>query len=821
MHQGKKLKSAYEPGEVRLGIPYGISGACALIYQVVWYHVFEEHLGASQTTFLVVLCAFIGGLGLGAISSRKFYGWLSGKIGGHGLRNYGRTELAITLSALVLTGLTQLPLAALVGHFPYRSIQAEGLTLFTPTLLYEGAKIGLALLAVGVPCFLMGLTFPYLCSLFPGDARLPSRLYRDNTLGASLAVLLTEFWGLPVIGYFGCLALAAGGTLLLGLWFMRNESLDAPEPFVALPDRSRVERGRFSIAPAIFSGFFCGGLQALAFILIKLTMGPTRGVFALLAFFSILGIWLASAFVHRVRPSRKTLLTLAWFGLAWCLAAWWIEPRFSEALVSIGAFRLTSASPYLAAFFTAAVGAGSIIFVPYMLWSTLLPDLCDRKQAAGEDISGTYGWNTLSFLAGVLVFGWALQSVHFFFAARAFAFTALLGLLLVTFSSWSRPVPPLRLGSLVAVAVFGIFFLPRGLEMRLVAGLGKGVRTVEAYRSNAQHLFWVRGGAEPASRTLMFDRHPMSGTSHGARTYMRGMAHFPLLLHKDPRSALLICFGVGETADAIRQHDSIQHLDIVDLNRDVFLLNRYFEGSNNSVLQDPRVNLFCDDGRQFLKLTGRTYDFATMEPPPPLQPGISRLYSAEYYVDLKRRLNKGALVSQWLPEYQLDRTAVSLICATFLDAFPHAFLFVGFGRELVLVGSEEPIDFGRLAPALARQSAVRSDLSRFGLDDAGRLLGTIMMTESSLKATWGNDPLIHDGLVGLDAILIGPVQQIHPKSTFVARKSELIFDRRGVVSELQRTAPREAAQVAVYFSDPASSENLRRVVPREYFSQIR
>ena len=46
----------------------------------------------------------------------------------------------------------------------------------------------MAVLAVGIPCVLMGLTFPYLCSLAPKDARFPSRLYAANTFGACTAV---------------------------------------------------------------------------------------------------------------------------------------------------------------------------------------------------------------------------------------------------------------------------------------------------------------------------------------------------------------------------------------------------------------------------------------------------------------------------------------------------------------------------------------------------------------------------------------------------------------------------------------------------------
>lgn len=92
-----------------LGLAYAVSGACGLLYQVVWYHALVEELGAAGTTYLVVLCAFIGGLGLGSLASERFYRIFEARFGGHGLANYGRTELLVTLAAFALFFLTRPP----------------------------------------------------------------------------------------------------------------------------------------------------------------------------------------------------------------------------------------------------------------------------------------------------------------------------------------------------------------------------------------------------------------------------------------------------------------------------------------------------------------------------------------------------------------------------------------------------------------------------------------------------------------------------------------------------------------------------------------
>jgi len=773
---------------------YALSGACALVFQVVWYHALVDRLGASATTFLVVLCAFIGGLGLGAVLSERAYQRFESRWGGHGLKNYGRTELAITAAVLLLFVFTEIPAGRLLGTHPYTIRVVDGLTLSMPTLTYQALKIGMASAAVFLPCVLMGLTFPYLCSLYPKDTRLPSRLYASNTLGACLAVVLTQFWGVRVLGYHGCLGIAAIGTLALGLIFVRR-----PERPTIPRSSSRGGRPpadhRLSLAPAMLAGLLCGGWQALSYVLVKLVLGPTRGVFALLAFFSILGIWLASSTVHHRRPSRTALLVAAWIGLVWCIALWWLEPGFSERLVASGSVGVLSIlPPYLAALVTAALSVGAMIFVPYTMWSTLLPHLCDRQQAAGVHLARTYGLNTLSFLAGVLVFGWALQHVNVFYAWRVFVAAAAIGLLVLTLSSWSRPLPRKRLTAALVTLAATAMALPFDLDLRLMAGLFPAERRAEDYISSPQHLFWVRPPDSEGSRALMFDRHSMSGDGTAAQIYMRTMAHVPLLLHDDPRRVLLICFGVGLTADAIRTH-GVEEVDVVDLNSAVYRLNRHFGRRNNRVLEDPRLRLICDDGRQYLKLSGGSYDLVTLEPPPPLQPGISRLYSAEFYAEALKRLADGGMVSQWLPESQMDQTGVDLIVGTFVQAFPHTLLVAGSRRDLVLVGSNAPIDLRRIEESLEVRRRVRTDLARVGLDRSDRLLATVMQTDADLRVRWGSGPVIRDGFMSLEGLQVSPVQQLHRDRPFAVAKAGLQVDTESVARALEAAGSAHVAAV--------------------------
>jgi len=228
----------------------------------------------------------------------------------------------------------------------------------------------------------------------------------------------------------------------------------------------------------------------------------------------------------------------------------------------------------------------------------------------------------------------------------------------------------------------------------------------------------------PNGAFLFFGNTSMSGTVLPSQIYMRLMAHVPLLLQANPVRALVICFGVGNTASAIATHDSIRHLDIVDLNRTVFETAWEFAATNFEVYRDPRVRLINDDGRGFLRLSRDTYDLITSEPPPPMQAGVYRLYSREYYQDVLAHLTPTGMMTQWLPVYQMPAKAANEAIATFLTVFPHTLLYSGIGQELILLGSREPIDIDRLwqrfpATGSARGILPQSSLKRLQVSGSG------------------------------------------------------------------------------------------------------
>ena len=56
----------------RIFVFYAGSGFISLGYQVAWFRIFSDWFGSTNLTFAIVVCSFIGGLGLGALRSERF-----------------------------------------------------------------------------------------------------------------------------------------------------------------------------------------------------------------------------------------------------------------------------------------------------------------------------------------------------------------------------------------------------------------------------------------------------------------------------------------------------------------------------------------------------------------------------------------------------------------------------------------------------------------------------------------------------------------------------------------------------------------------------
>jgi hypothetical protein len=435
--------------------------------------------------------------------------------------------------------------------------------------------------------------------------------------------------------------------------------------------------------------------------------------------------------------------------------------------------------------------AGLATFPTYVCLSLLLPYLCNRAQAQGRHLGRVWGSNTVAFLVGLIVFTWLAPWVNVFYAFKLCAVVLLILVLLTAALSEARPLHwSLPSGAVAACAVAALV-VPRSFDHGLFPPTTAIARSpVRAVKGSPGYTTFI--SEQPQSDVLFLGTGKMSDTTPVAKRYMRLLAHIPLLAHPAPERALLVCFGIGNTAAAIAKHDSVREIDVVDLSRNVLETAPEFAVHNDRIWEDPRVRLIHDDGRAFLAVTDRAYDMVTSEPPPPLMHGVSRLYSAEYYAAVLDHLTPRGLMSQWLPIYQMPPRASALVVSTFVQAFPHALLFTGVGRELILVGSKAPIDLELCVRRLDDLPAVRAHLAEIALPGPRELLASLLWTDEELREWFGQGEVISDeyNALSLDwptpRMLSFPYDPHRVLAALPACLSDPAFGLRAIVTDFQR-----------------------------------
>jgi spermidine synthase len=197
---------------------------------------------------------------------------------------------------------------------------------------------------------------------------------------------------------------------------------------------------------------------------------------------------------------------------------------------------------------------------------------------------------------------------------------------------------------------------------------------------------------QSGARTLYVDGFSTATVSDsvGGSAYMQAMGFVPMFLHPDPKRALVMCFGTGNTLGTVARFPGVT-VDGVEIDRNVTSMAHWFSRWNHDAINRDNVHLTYQDARGFIRWTDEMYDVITLEPMSPVQAGVNNLYSKEFYEQSRQRLNPGGLMMQWLPLHLVGTEDARAIVKTFQSVFPHTSVWNSYlTRIVLLVGSDEP-----------------------------------------------------------------------------------------------------------------------------------
>ncbi len=723
------------------------SGAAALAYEVVWIRLLSLTLSVTVYALTTVLCAFMAGLALGAAIAAR----IADRLPRPALA-FGLAELGIAASGLLtLWLLPRLGPAYVALHQSFG--ESSGVFLLLRFLL--------AFAVLLVPTTLMGMTLPFLSRVVVQErgavARGVGALYAANTLGAVSGCIAAGFLLVPQWGLSATSLVAASLNVAIAavacVWSFETPAAPAAREGDAAPSRMPLSS---LLAAATFgvSGFTAMGYEVLwTRALEHFTHNSTYAYSAMLATF-LAGIGFGSACA--ARPADRSPNPLALLGgiqlviAATVIGALCLYLRF-DGLIGSWAGAMGGITSWAHAMGLVFIEAGLTLFATTFLFGATFPvvarTVVDSLDSLGRRIGFAYLCNTLGSILGAAGIGFfVLPALG---VGRSFLALILLnafvggGLLIFALEGRRRAaglVGALATGALAVAWVPGDLLLGQYLDR-----YGK----ILFYREEVTDTVMVTESPS-GERTIRYgDGRGTAGTWTVVEDRM--YAHIPMLLHGAPRSVLQIGFGVGNTLRSVGRYP-IDRAICVELSPGVSDAAPFFRSTNHDVLDDPRISLVVNDGRNFLLATQERFDVIRLDPPELHTAGVVNLYTREFYELARDHLGPQGIFSIWVNTVMTPTEDLRLLLRTVADVFPHTSVWHGpAGYSWVINGSAEPHDpdLVRLGEAF-RRGEVATDLASIGIEDAFDFLEHFVFTGQALARFAGDGPLVVDDHTRLD-----------------------------------------------------------------------
>ncbi|MBI5091686.1 MAG: fused MFS/spermidine synthase [Candidatus Hydrogenedentes bacterium] len=717
-----------------------VSGACGLLYQVVWTRKLVLLFGTTPYAVSTVLSIFFLGLGLGS--------WWGGRLADKSARPlflYGVFEIIIGLWAVAFIFLISAGESVVV-----RILQSFALSHGMGILL-RGV---LALVFLIVPVTLMGATLPLLAKFVTaGRAVCGLRigtLYGLNTLGAVTGCALTGFVLIENFGYARATFIGAAANVAIGLVALALARITSSD----LSDKSDLsDRSDKSGSPATLalitaafaiSGFCFLALEVVWTRLLSIVFLGTTYAFTTMLTALLCGIGLgslaAAAIADRTRHRVSFFGALqALMGIA-CIAT---LAAFAGLPDRFGAWQKDTGYNWddmVRAKFALSFMA---LFIPTFLSGMSFPIAVKAVAASAATVGGRvgrlYSANTFGGVLGALAGGYLLiprYGTHGSVLALAFILVGVGGVLVFACPTRSFSVKGVMLVIIAGLTAGAIHVAP--------SDVGRAVN--QWYIPKDQSTIYYREGVagtvvvsspnddDSGSNRVLWVNAVQATTSIEKGVMMnRFEGVLPIIFDRTPRTALFMCFGSGITAGTLGLSD-FERIDAVEIAKPVLDAAPLFKVDNFDVLNNKKLNFIVDDGRNFLLTTKNKYDVITFEPMPLAIAGVSTFYTQEYYRLCLEHLTPGGVVSQWVPLHSLSPPLVRSLTRTFTSVFPE---YTGWfvNSDLFLIGSNEPIrvSYDTMRIRLANPD-IHAALDRVGLGDPIDFLNTFMMSKTALDA---------------------------------------------------------------------------------------
>ena len=153
--------------------------------------------------------------------------------------------------------------------------------------------------------------------------------------------------------------------------------------------------------------------------------------------------------------------------------------------------------------------------------------------------------------------------------------------------------------------------------------------------------------------------------------YHEMIAHVPMCANPEIKKVLLVGGGDGGTARELLKYDTIEKIDLVEIDETVVRACKKFIPQTAACLDNPKVKIFFEDGLKFIRRIENEYDLIIVDPTDPFGPGEG-LFTREFYGNCRHALkDDGIMVNQHEnPYYSKDAAAMQRAHKRIGNSFP-------------------------------------------------------------------------------------------------------------------------------------------------------
>lgn len=226
---------------------------------------------------------------------------------------------------------------------------------------------------------------------------------------------------------------------------------------------------------------------------------------------------------------------------------------------------------------------------------------------------------------------------------------------------------------------------------------------------------WLYKGRVVYSKHSLYQRIVMTKDKQTVRLFLNGslqfsskdeyryhelLVHIPFGFRKTIRDVLILGGGDGLALREVLKYPDVRRVSLVDLDESVVKLAKehpYLNKLNKKSFDDTRVSVYHKDALDFFTKNSQRYDCIIIDLPDPNNPGLSRLYSLEFYHRLYQHLSDAGILVTQATSPMFSKEAFWCIATTlkqspFLHVKPYHAYLPSFGDWGFVMASKSSFD---------------------------------------------------------------------------------------------------------------------------------